>query len=411
MKSLKKFMFIIVHIFAVILLVDCEDENYFEDTVNSEDLVDPHSFYYDKQNKMMIKYKTMDTSNQMSQESTAIQSELTLEQSDYSNQEGVFYKRLINLLLTNIHIQDKDEMSITGLLEIKVSHSQMELLQNFNFHKTSLRQIDEILSNIIKKPQYSYIQGATTYIFNVLQGFFLAILEIVGNHPDEAMIVGATLMIFLTIKMLKAGQRFSFVNFIQLICVLSFFMTWWQLIREAEIKYAAAQMKYPTLPISCQPDKMTMWDKLVSYFLSDDCEKYYKTMMSNPKLTITPALALSHFVTTVILHPITVMGTVISDFINNATDNVPFLYQWYIRCILFLCIGFVIILIPFVLSGASFNLGLGPLLRFGISCHKTNEKGTSGDQCTTNNKRFENRAIQSSASCTRSWRGRKYYDR
>ncbi|XP_076754548.1 chloride channel CLIC-like protein 1 isoform X2 [Xylocopa sonorina] len=404
MKSLKKFMFVLVNVLAFVLLVDCEDENYFEDTVNPENLVDPHSFYYDKQNKMMIKYKMMDTSREISEESTEIQSELVLEQSNYGSQEGVFYKRLINLLLTNIHIQDRDEMSITGLLEIKVSHSQMEMLQNFNFQKTSLRQIDEILSNIIKKPQYSYVHGVTTYIFNALQGVLLMLLEKIGDYPNEAMIAVAMLLIFLTIRMLKGGQRFSFVNFIQFICILSFFMTWWQLIQEAEIKYTAAQMKYTTIPISCQPDKMNMWDKFVSLFYSDDCEQYYKTMMTNPKLKVTPALALSHFITTVILHPITHVGTVVSDFINNATVELPWTYGWIVRCVLFLCVGLVIILIPFLLSGASFNFGLGPLLRFAISYPKSNEQGTSRDQCTTNNKRFENKAIQSSASYKRSWR-------
>lgn len=43
--------------------------------------------------------------------------------------------------------------------------------------------------------------------------------------------------------------------------------------------------------------------------------------MSNPKLKITPAFALSHFITTAILHPVSHMGTVISDFISNATGK------------------------------------------------------------------------------------------
>lgn len=54
---------------------------------------------------------------------------------------------------------------------------------------------------------------------------------------------------------------------------------------------------------------------------NEDCEKYYQATMSNPKLKITPAFVLSHFITTVILHPITHMGTVVSAFIDNATGN------------------------------------------------------------------------------------------
>lgn len=43
--------------------------------------------------------------------------------------------------------------------------------------------------------------------------------------------------------------------------------------------------------------------------------------MTNPKLKITPALALSHFLSTIILHPISHVGSTISIFINNATGN------------------------------------------------------------------------------------------
>lgn len=43
--------------------------------------------------------------------------------------------------------------------------------------------------------------------------------------------------------------------------------------------------------------------------------------MTNPKLKITPAFALSHFITTVILHPITHIGSIISVFIDNATGK------------------------------------------------------------------------------------------
>lgn len=118
-------------------------------------------------------------------------------------------------------------------------------------------------------------------------------------------------------------------------------------LKEAEVKSIAAQMKFSEIPISCQPNKMNLWNKFVSFFGkyyhiiffyceinkyyrikysfffldNDDCEKYYETKMTNPKLKITPALALSHFLSTIILHPISNLGSTISIFINNATGN------------------------------------------------------------------------------------------
>lgn len=66
-------------------------------------------------------------------------------------------------------------------MEIEVSHSQMEILKNFNVRKTSLREIDEILSNIIKKPQYSYMDGVM-YVFDILQIPIGRVLKTVQEH-------------------------------------------------------------------------------------------------------------------------------------------------------------------------------------------------------------------------------------
>lgn len=63
--------------------------------------------------------------------------------------------------------------------------------------------------------------------------------------------------------------------------------------------------------------------------------------------------------------------------IFNVLENLSWTYRWIIKCILFLCIGFVIITIPFYLSGASFNLGFGPLLKLKIGHEKKKEKGNS----------------------------------
>ncbi|XP_017791487.1 PREDICTED: chloride channel CLIC-like protein 1 [Habropoda laboriosa] len=373
-------MFIIIHIFTAVVSVNCEDENFFEDVLNPEDIVDPHSLYFNKQSKKMItdmevgSYEATDILQENNEAKCIVKT--SEKANDCSNHEAIFYKRLLNLLLSNINIQEEDDVSITGTVQIEISHSQMEILQNFKVHKKSLREVDEILSNIIKKPGYNYMAGAM-YIFGVLQKILNTLFETVQEYQNGAVIIFALLMVGLSFRMMKWGQTLPIFSLIQIIFVLSFFMTWWQLIQDAEIKAAAAQMKFAEIPISCQPDKMNLWHKFVSYFINDDCEQYYKIMMSNPKLTVTPALALTHFITTVILHPITHVGTVISSFISNATEDVSWTYAWIIKCMLFLCVGLVILMIPIFLSGASINLGFGPLFRIGISHQKKSEKGNS----------------------------------
>ena len=213
------------------------------------------------------------------------------------------------------------------------------------------------------------------HIFDALLKSFSMALEIINQHPNGAIIVFAMIMLGLMIRMIKKRQGFPMFIIIQIIFVMSFFMTWWQLLQEAEIASIAAQMKFANVPISCQPDKMSMWDKFVSFvFSNEDCEKYYQATMSNPKLKVTPAFALSHFITTVILHPITHMGTVVSGFIHNATDNLPWAYAWFIKCILYLCVGCVMIMLPIGLLRGSINFGIGPFFRFGMDYRSKDKK-------------------------------------
>ncbi|XP_054001254.1 chloride channel CLIC-like protein 1 isoform X1 [Hylaeus anthracinus] len=379
MKCSYGLIYIIINVSITILMVQCEDENYFEDIRNPDQIVDPHSFYYDRQSKKML----TETDPEVVESSVEINNEVEKELkyckqiNNFSSHEAIFYKRLINLLLLNINIKAKDDISVVGILEIEISHLQMEILQNLDTQKTSLRELDEIMSNIIRKPLYNDMIDFM-HVLDVLIDKFEMALKVIQTHPDGAIIVFGMLMIFLTFRMIKRGHGFSMFIILQIIFVSSFFMTWWQLIQEAEIKSTAEQMKFASIPISCQPDKMSMWDKFVSFITSnDDCEKYYQVTMSNPKLKITPAFVLSHFITTVVLHPFTHVGTVVSDFINNATADLPWTYAWIIKCILYLCVGTTIIALPFCLSGTSINLGLGPLFKIGLGHPKKDRKGNS----------------------------------
>ncbi|OAD59484.1 hypothetical protein WN48_09006 [Eufriesea mexicana] len=375
MKYSSKFLFILIHLFVIILIVDCEDESYFEDTINDEEFINPHSFFFDKQSKTMIEDIEVNSVKDVAEYSIVARNNLKSynQINNCNSHEAIFYQRLINLLLSNVYIQNQNDVSITGVLEISISHSQIETLRNFHTHKMSLREVDEILSNIIKKPKNYYTFGVK-HISGMLYKAFHSILKILQDHPDGFLILSVMIMVGLTFRKIAQGHRLPIFGLIQIILLLSFFITWWQLIKEAEIKSTAEQIKFSKIPISCEPDKMNMWDKIVAFFYGDDCEQYYRTMMSNPKLKITPALALSHFVSTVIFHPITHIGTVISVFISNVTDNLPWTYRWIIICMLFLCIGSVIIMIPLILCGASFNLGLSG---FGISFAQTNRTGNS----------------------------------
>lgn len=106
----------------------------------------------------------------------------------------------------------------------------------------------------------------------------------------------------------------------------------------------AAQAQFAEMPIACQPHKMGLWDKMVTslfcelftwnkivfesliyivclFTATNDCEKYYESIMTNPRLQVTPAYALTYFLSTVIFQPLSYFGLVISEFIDNATSE------------------------------------------------------------------------------------------
>lgn len=377
--NLSPSIYILFHVFIIILCVSGEDENYFEGLSDPDDIVDPHSFYYDKHNKKMIE----EVGNSIKSKDSTVEYFEMKKDHKYEKQidncqshEAIFYKRLINLLVLNMNLKEEDDMLVVGTLEFEMSHAQMKILQNVQKQKVSLREVDEILSTTIKKPYHSMFNFME--FFSTIWRSFLMTLRTIQHHPDAAILVFVMFMFGLMLRMIKHGRGIPIFIILQVIFVLSFLMTWWQLIQEAEIKSIAEQMKFSNIPIACQPDKMSMWDKFVSYLnFNDDCEKYHQAMMSNPKLKVTPAHALSHLLTTVILNPVIHMGTVISGFINNATDNIPWTYAWIVKIMLYFSIGIVIVLLPICVSGASINLGVGPLLRFGIDYHRKHRKGNS----------------------------------
>lgn len=112
----------------------------------------------------------------------------------------------------------------------------------------------------------------------------------------------------------------------------------------------AAQAQFTEMPIACQPHKMNLWDKMVASFscvypmldildildvfeilmcivwclfisVTNDCEKYYETIMTNPRLQVTPAFAMTHFLSKTIFQPFSYLGIIVSEFLDNATSE------------------------------------------------------------------------------------------
>lgn len=366
MQFFKSSIYIILHLYALYSNVYCDETDTLDDvTPLADDLENIYSFFYKSE-----KDSEKPTAQAKMNDQFAIQS-YNYKELNGQSQEAIFYKRLITIMLSNLAIQRIDD-KVIGILNIEASSSQFEYLQNFVNGQGSIREVDRILDNVIKQPDYTmyhYMADMSRYL---LSEHLMNYLLIMKEHWDITIISLIVISSFMILRKQRWSRGLIIFLLIDVIFTISFFITWWQLIQEAEIKLMAAQAQFVEMPIACQPHKMSLWDKMVASFSStNDCEKYYESIMTNPRLQVTPAYALTYFLSTVILQPVSYCGLVISEFIDNATSKLNFVYKIPIMIILYSAICLLIILVPFFLFGGSINFGIGPFLNFGIKA-KTN---------------------------------------
>ncbi|XP_025265779.1 uncharacterized protein LOC112638390 isoform X1 [Camponotus floridanus] len=366
MQFFKSSIYIILHLYALYSNVYCDETDTLDDvTPLADDLENIYSFFYKSE-----KDSEKPTAQAKMNDQFAIQS-YNYKELNGQSQEAIFYKRLITIMLSNLAIQRIDD-KVIGILNIEASSSQFEYLQNFVNGQGSIREVDRILDNVIKQPDYTmyhYMADMSRYL---LSEHLMNYLLIMKEHWDITIISLIVISSFMILRRQRWSRGLIIFLLIDVIFIISFFITWWQLIQEAEIKLMAAQAQFVEMPIACQPHKMGLWDKMVASFSStNDCEKYYESIMTNPRLQVTPAYALTYFLSTVILQPVSYCGLVISEFIDNATSKLNFVYKIPIMIILYSAICLLIILVPFFLFGGSINFGIGPFLNFGIKA-KTN---------------------------------------
>ncbi|XP_015603458.1 chloride channel CLIC-like protein 1 [Cephus cinctus] len=371
LKGFSLLFYVIIHMCTTVLcdenvgLFDSDEVESF--VVQNDELVDPHSFYYDRQTKTMIKPK-MNTEHRLESNAIAAGAEpcefelkRCRDSKDNNDSDEVFFRRLINLLLTHATFE-KDSDMIIGQVHIRATPSQMEILKLFGNGIGSTRQIDSLLSEIIVNSDADILKHA----FIVTESF----IKIVIEHRELCLSILAVIFGILFIRWIQWSiGKIIFLCIITMF-VTSYYMTWRHLVKEAEIKLTASQVRYAQMPIHCQPEKMNFFQHFIAHFRStDECEKYYEAIMKDPMLEITPFLALSHLIAKVFLHPLSIAGEVAGKFISGATKDLSTPMYVIITPILFVGVTALLILIPFCLFGYSFGFGIGPF-RIGMDSAK-----------------------------------------
>ncbi|XP_047352872.1 chloride channel CLIC-like protein 1 isoform X2 [Vespa velutina] len=322
------------------------------DMKQTEDYIDPHSFYYDRHQKQIIKDTKIFSRNQ---DTKSDQVKLLKESNENCETVKVYYKRLIMklLLIANLKMNDNDD-TVKGQLFVKGTRAQIETLRKVETNNYSMKEIDVILSKILLE-SLSFDNASDMFdLYWISQ----SALKFTMDYYAYAIIIACSILTI--VILLKNIPYFSpFLIIIIMIITISFFQTWWQLIKEAEIELASTQMKYIEMPIACQPSKMSFWEKIYSHFTDGkECEKYYEARLGNPILQVTPAKAFSHMVTTTLTHPIPIIGTTMSQFINNVTDHFPFYIKYVVQISLYVLLPIYLLVAIFIYRGGSIRFGL-----------------------------------------------------
>ncbi|KAF7399785.1 hypothetical protein HZH68_008377 [Vespula germanica] len=320
------------------------DENIY-DVKQTEDFIDPHSLYYDRFNKKVIEDVKSDSKEYN-------QVELLNENNEDYETLKVYYKRLVMMLLLNANLKMNDDF-VEGQLFIKGTVTQIETLKKVETGNYSIKEIDVILSKILLEPSFFSNVSDVVDLYWIVQSAF----EFINYYAYVIIIVCSVLAVVILLR--KLSLFWTLFNISIIVIIVSFYMTWWHLITEAEIKLAAAQVKYIEMPAACQPYKMSTWDKIKTYFSDDkECEKYYEARMINPKMQVTPAVVVSHLVFTIATYPIPMFGDAISKFTNNATAHLPFYLRYLVQMCLYLLLPLLFLGVIFIYKGGSVSFGL-----------------------------------------------------
>ncbi|XP_014300655.1 uncharacterized protein LOC103575339 isoform X2 [Microplitis demolitor] len=357
-------MFKINNLKIFIVLLICKTVNSFIDPTldnkkNRDHYIDPLSIHFNKHAKQLeVSSHSKEPTDVIATERSFNACNLNTNQKNDVPDE-LFSRRFVNLLLEATSFEKNGNL-LTSSLKIELTTTDLIKLKNFAIGKSTIREINSIISNIFIKPEKVYAQDTFSFVKEFL--YFLII------HKEITLITIVVLWISWIILTTKWNMLKITLIILLTVFAASFIITWLQLLSEAEIKLTVKQVQFAQIPIQCNPHKMSWWDKLWTAWSSvDECQKYYEAMMENSFLQVTPAQALSKMIATCVVTPVGLIGHAVGDFVHNATKNLWFPIQIVVAPLLIIGIILIAGIVLVVLGGGSLNLwGFGPFSIFSL---------------------------------------------
>ncbi|XP_015115510.1 uncharacterized protein LOC107040087 [Diachasma alloeum] len=331
------------------------------DPMSKQDYVDPHSFYYSRHDQKEVERAVASVKRQSQSPTCREMFNDCLRGNLKDVPDELFSRRLINKLLSIATFEEDDDLFI-GNIVIELTRAELLRLKSFGLGKATVRDIDAMISNIFRAPKTNVFMD----IYSILQGFSLRTHGVYSSYiwPYKELILAFVAVVQLMWLLVRTTWTYfkMFFMFLVIVFIASFIITYLQLLKEAEIKLTAKQFRFNEMPANCQPHKMSWYQKLFSFFTSDDhCIQYYEAVMEDHRFHVTPAQVLSRVIGTLILEPAGLIGRAFADFVYHSTHRMSSPVQWILQPLLLIAtIAAVIIGIVFVLSTFFKSLALSP---------------------------------------------------
>lgn len=172
-----------------------------------------------------------------------------------------YLKRVINLILNSVHEDYSDDKNFRGHIVFDVDSGRYKKLKAFAEGKfVDLHEIDSILSDVIRKPTWDYLE-------EVLMPFFMKAFRSVTSRTG-IFTTCISAYIIVVYKMMKGHFRLGYiVKFLFINAVMfDFVFVWIQLYQKAEINKHADMVKFANAPKYCNPNEMTTMQIFINYF-------------------------------------------------------------------------------------------------------------------------------------------------
>ncbi|GAB6022343.1 Chloride channel CLIC-like 1 [Chamberlinius hualienensis] len=258
--------------------------------------------------------------------------------------EMKYMKRFVHRLLHHLQYDSEsaknllnadEDTELTFDVQININENQLNILKSYvgasKEMQTNLEDVDNILFNLINSAKIRYPSNSDrsysrNFIYNFLDNL---------SYNENWIIFGITITAILFVVHLLVRCNLTilglFVICIIVVVATTFSMEYIYLKQQAEAESLYHQTKFVEMPKECQQDQLNYIESITLYLkthvlgMENNCLAYYKTMVVNKNLEITPATVLTSILGKVGVNLAGSLGQSFSNFFDKLVEDQSFI--------------------------------------------------------------------------------------